>query len=259
MSAERTDRPPGRREHPLVTGRSALLEVAVHHARDVPGAVEGGADRLALVAPGEEAGLSPDLATASSVIRATDLPVRVLLRLDASLSVTGGQFVRLVGLAEKCLSLGAEGVVFGFLDADLRVDVDTCGALATALPEVPWTFHRAIDAALEPARAWRALAAMAERSPLTAVRSAGSPQGLGVGFDDLLALAQADPQVARLLMPGGGLLAEHVPWFVRAGVGQFHLGAQARPGGTYRSYVDADLVRSWRLVIDAESGRASTA
>ncbi len=238
---------------------TALLEVAVHHARDVPGAVEGGADRLALVAPGPEAALSPDLATASSVIRATDLPVRVLLRLDDSLSVTGGQFVRLVGLAEKCLSLGAEGVVFGFLDADLRVDLDTCSALATALPEVPWTFHRAVDAVLEPGRAWRDLAGLAERTPLTAVRSAGSPQGLGVGFDDLLTLAQGSPDVARLLMPGGGLLAEQVPWFLRVGVSQFHVGAQVRPGGTYRSYVDADLVRSWRLMIDAESARANTA
>jgi copper homeostasis protein len=237
----------------------AILEVAVHHARDVPGAVEGGADRLALVAPGQTTALSPDLATASSVIRATDLPVRVLLRLDESLSVTGGQFVRLVGLAEKCLSLGAEGVVFGFLDGDLRVDLDTCGALTTALPEVPWTFHRAVDAVLEPVRAWRDLARLAERTPLTAVRSGGSPQGLGVGFDDLLALAQGSPDVARLLMPGGGLLAEHVPWFLRAGVSQFHIGAQARPGGTDRSYVDADLVRSWRRLIDAESARASTA
>ena len=240
----------------------ALLEVAVHHTRDVPGAVEGGADRLALVAPGppdSEAALSPDLAMASAVIRASDLPVRVLLRLDPSFSVTGGQFVRLVGLAEKCLSLGAEGVVFGFLDADLRIDLETCGALAAALPQVPWTFHRAVDSVLEPARAWRELAGLAERSGLTAVRSAGSPQGLGVGFDDLLALAQGSPDVARLLMPGGGLLAEHVPWFARAGVSQFHLGAQARPGGTFRSYVDAELVRSWRLVVDAESGRASTA
>jgi copper homeostasis protein len=237
----------------------ALLEVAVHHARDVPGAVEGGADRLALVAPGPEADTSPDLPTASAVIRASDVPVRVLLRLDASLTVTGGQFVRLVGFAEKCLALGAEGVVFGFLDADLRVDADTCGALATALPGVPWTFHRAVDAALEPARAWQELVRLARRTDLDAVGSAGSPQGLGVGFDDLLALAQRSPDVARLLLPGGGLLAEHVPWFARAGVGQFHLDAQVRPGGTHRSYVDAGLVRSWRLVVDAEAGRASTA
>ncbi|MBS43946.1 MAG: copper homeostasis protein CutC [Nocardioides sp.] len=229
-----------------------LLEVAVHHARDVRGAVEGGADRLALVAPGEHAALSPDVPTASAVIRSSEVPVRVLLRLDESLSVTGGQFVRLVGLAKEYLELGAEGVVMGFLDADLRVDVDTCRAFADALPGVPWTFHRAVDRVLEPARAWHALVGL---PGLDAVRTAGSARGLAEGYDDLLALVRGDAAIARLAMPGGGLAPEHVPWFLRAGVRQVHLGPQARPGGSYRAYVDAGFVRSWRRMLDEESAR----
>ena len=200
--------------------------MAVHHLQDVRAAQEGGADRLALVAPGETAGLSPDVAAASAVLRAAELPVRVMLRLNDTTSTTGGEFTRLIGLAEEYLSLGAEGVVFGFLDADLEVDVETCEALARALPAVPWTFHRAIDAALDPRRAWRQVKHL---PGLTAVRSGGSPQGLAHGYDDLLALASGDPDVARLLMPAGGLLAEHVPWFARAGVTQFHVGVAGAP------------------------------
>jgi copper homeostasis protein len=229
-----------------------LLEVAVHHVQDVRGAQDGGADRLALVAPSQTAGLSPDVAAASAVLRATDLPVRVMLRLNDSTTTTGGEFTRLVGLAEEYLSLGAEGVVFGFLDADLEIDVETCEALARALPAVPWTFHRAIDSALDPRRAWRQVKHL---PGLTAVRSGGSPQGLAHGYDDLLALATADPDVARLLMPAGGLLAEHVPWFARAGVTQFHVGVQVRPGQSYTSYVDADIVRSWRTLLDSAPAR----
>ena len=53
-------------------------------------------------------------------------------------------------------------------------------------------------------------------------------------------------------MPGGGLLAEHVPWFVRAGVRQFHLGTPGRGrAASYKSYVDAGHVRSWRLLLDS--------
>lgn len=224
----------------------ALLEVSVVHDRDVVGAQEGGADRLALVAPGPTAGLSPDLSVVSSVVRAADVPVRVMLRLSDSLTTTGGEFTRLVGLAEEYVAIGAEGVVFGFLDPDLEVDVALCTELADRLTGIPWTFHRAIDAALEPRRAWRDVLGL---PGLTAVRSAGSPRGLAVGYDDLLELARSDARVARVLMPGGGLLAEQVPWFVRAGVRQFHLGAQVRPGGTYKAYVDAALVRSWRLLL----------
>jgi len=231
----------------------ALLEVEVLHAQDVAGAQEGGADRLALLTPDESAGLSPELAAASAVLRVTDLPVRVMLRLNDSYTTTGGEFTRLVGLAEEYVGLGAEGVVFGFLDPDLEVDVETCEALAQSLPGVPWTFHRAIDATLDPSRSWRRVV----RLPgLTAVRSGGSPQGLTHGYDDLLALASADADVARLLMPAGGLLAEHVPWFLRAGVTQFQVGAQVRPGASYKSYVDADFVRSWRRLLEPGAGAA---
>lgn len=232
---------------------TGLLEVAVEQARDVPGALRGGADRLSLAVGGVDGGRSPDLAAASAVLRDSDVPVRVLLRLNDSFTTTGGEFTRLVGLAEEYLALGAEGVVLGFLDADLDVDVDTCAALAEALPGVPWTFHQAIDATLDPRRSWRRVRAL---PGVTAVASGGSPQGLAHGYDDLLALAESDPGIAGLLMPAGGLVAEQVPWFARAGVRQFQVGGQVRPGGSSRAYVEAGLVRSWRLLLDSAVGRA---
>ena len=122
-----------------------------------------------------------------------------------------------------------------------------CGYLAAQLPNVPWTFSRAIDDTLDLRRSWRRLDGLPD---LVAVCSAGSPRGLEAGYDELLALATADPAVARTLMPGGGLVAEQVPWFVRAGVRQFHLDRQVRPGASYKAYVDAGHVRSWRLLLD---------
>lgn len=229
-----------------------LLEVTVTQVRDVPPAVEGGADRLVLVAPGEHAALSPPPAEVSAVVREAEVPVRVMLRLSDGVSTTGGEFTRLVALAEEYVELGAEGLAYGFLTADNAVDADTCRALAERLHErlgrtVPWTFHRVFDDTLEVRRAWRAVAGL---PGLDSVRTAGSPRGLGAGYEELLALVEADPAVARLAMPGGGLLAEQVPWFVRAGVDKFHLGPQVRPGGSYKAYVDAGHMRSWRLLAD---------
>ncbi len=221
-----------------------LLEVWVAHERDVSGAVEGGAERLHVTGPGE---LSPEIATVSAVCRETGVPVFVLLRLNDSWTTTGGELTRLVGLAEDYLSVGASGVSFGFLDADLEIDAEVCTHLATSLPNVPWTFHRAVDDALDPRRAWRRLLAL---PGLVNVRSAGSPRGMGEGYDDLLATAESDPAIARLLMPGGGLLAEQVPWLVRAGIRALHVGVQVRPGGSSKAYVDAGLTRSWRLLLD---------
>lgn len=225
---------------------SPLLEVAVHRVDDVAGAVEGGADRLMLDVDGR----SPEVPTAAAVLRAATtagIDTRVLLRLDDTFTTTGAGLTRLVGLAQEYVALGAEGVSLGFLDDDLEVDVATTTALAESLPGVPWTFHRAIDATLDLGRSWRRVL---DLPGLTAVASAGSPQGLAHGYDDLLALATRYPDVARLLLPTGGLAAEQVPWLVRAGVRQFRVGSQVRPGGSARAFVDAGLVRSWRLLLD---------
>lgn len=227
--------------------RGALLEVVVLHERDVSGADEGGADRLFVVADIEAGGLSPEPAVVSRICKETEVPARVMLRLNDGLTTTGGELSRLVGLGEDFLSVGAEGLSFGFLDTDLEVDVDVCGYLADKLPGVPWTFHRAIDSALDTSRAWRQVRHL---PCLDAVLSAGSVRGLDVGFDELTDRAAADPEVARLLMAGGGLRAEHVPWFVRAGVRQFHVGSTVRPSGSWRAYVDPGHVRAWRMLVD---------
>lgn len=218
------------------------------HPRDVPGADEGGADRLFVVAGVEAGGLSPEPAVVSAICKDTEVPVRVMLRLNDGLSTTGGELSRLVGLGEDYLSVGAEGVSFGFLTGDLEIDVDVCSYLADRLPQVPWTFHRAVDSALSTDRAWRQLAGL---PGLDAVLSAGSPRGLASGCDDLVDRASANPGIARLLMAGGGLRGEHVPWLSRAGVRMFHVGSTVRPGGSWtKSYVDPAHVRSWRMLLD---------
>ena len=225
-----------------------LLEVAVLHPRDVSGADEGGADRMLCLDRRTPEGTSPEPGLVSSICRETELPVRVLLRLNDSRTTTGGELTRLVGLAESYLNVGAEGVAFGFLDEDTLVDVEVCGYLADQLAGVPWTFTRVIDDSLETDRAWRQVVTL---PGLDAVHSAGSPRGLSVGFDDLVDRAGADPGLAALVMAGGGLQPEHVPWLVRAGVRQFHVASSVRPGGSWdKAYVDPGHVRAWRMLLD---------
>jgi copper homeostasis protein len=230
---------------PHTTG--PLLEVLVLHPRDVPGAHDGGADRLLVVGDPGCGGRSPEPAQVSAVCKETDLPVRALLRLGDSYTTSGAEISRLAGLAADYLGSGAEGLAFGFLDADLNVDVEACRRLAELAGPVPWTFHRAIDASLETDRAWRSMRGLPH---LDAVLSAGSVRGLEAGCDELTDRAAADPLVARLLMAGGGLRGEHVPWLVRAGVRQFHVATSVRPGASWRAHVDSGHVRAWRMLLD---------
>lgn len=82
--------------------------------------------------------------------------------------------------------------------------------------------------------------------------TAGSARDVEHGLNDLLARAKGDPWAASVIVAGGGLHPDHVPWLARAGVRAFHIGSPARPGGSYKAYVDPDLVRSWRTLIDDE-------
>lgn len=231
--------------------QAARLAVAIARAADVPGAQEGGADLLHLAGPD---GLSPAPVTVSEVCRGSDVPVRVLLRLSEGYATTGGELVRLAGLAESYLAAGASGLLFGFLDADLEIDRAVCTELAERLPGVPWTFDRAFDAALMADRAWRQAAALPR---CDTVVSAGSPRGVEAGAADLVTRASGDPAVARLLMAGGRMAAEQVPWLARAGVRRFLVGTSTRPGRSDKAYVDAKLVRSWRLLVDDAVDRAT--
>jgi copper homeostasis protein len=246
MSIVSTDQAPGHTSGPL-------LEVVVLHPRDVAGAHDGGADRIFVVDDLPSGGLSAEPSVVSAVCKETDLPVRAMLRLNDTFTTTGGELARLVGLGEDYLAVGAEGVSFGFLTPDLTVDVEVCTHLAEALGG-PWTFHRAIDASLETSLAWRQVRGL---PGLDAVLSAGSSRGMAAGHDELTDRAVGDPAVADLLMAGGGLRGEHVPWLVRAGVHQFHVASTARPGGSWKAHVDAAHVRSWRMLLDDASDRAA--
>jgi copper homeostasis protein len=196
--------------------------------------------------------MSCETATVSRVTRSTGLPVRVMLRLREDFSTTGGELARLVGLAGDYLAAGAEGVVFGFLNHDLDIDIPVCEAIVDALDGAPWTFHRAIDSCLDHDRAWRHLRQL---EGLDAVLTAGSSLGVAHGLDDLTRRA-SDPAAVELLMAGGGLEPEHVPWLVRAGVRAFHVGSSVRPDRSWdRAYVDTAYVRSWRLLLDDHTAR----
>jgi copper homeostasis protein len=231
-----------------------ILEVVVLHPRDAEAATAGEADRLVVLAAPELGGRSPEPAAVSAVLRETDLPVRVVLRLDEGLGTTGPELTRLVGLAHDYLTLGAAGVSFGFLDRDLEIDRATCATLAQELSGTPWTFHRGFDAALDAGLAWRQVRGL---PGLDAVTSAGSTRGFAAGADELLRRCTADPEVARLLLAAGGLTTEQVPWLIRAGVRQFGLGEEARPDGSWtKAYVAADYVRAWRMLLDDAHHRA---
>lgn len=230
----------------------SVLEVIALHAADAERAEAGGADRVELLGTMDDDGLSPEPRMVDKVRRATSIQIRPMVRLRAGFGTDGGEATRLKGLIRAYRDAGADGIVLGFLNGRNTVDLEVLGELVGD-GDVPWTFHRAIDHCLDVDRAWRDI----EPLPgLTQVLTAGSARGVEHGLDDLVRRATSSPEAARLIMAGGGLAPEHVPWLTRAGVRAFHIGSPARPGRSFKAYVDADLVASWRDLIDDEVAHA---
>jgi copper homeostasis protein len=237
---------------PSAGSGAPLLEVVVLHAADAERAEAGGADRVQVVGSLEHQGLSPEPALVGQVRRATSLPVRALLRLREGYGTDGGEATRLQGLVSSYRAVGADGMVLGFLNAHTEVDVPVVREIIGPEPDFGWTFDRAVDSCISTDRAWREL----PRLPgLDQVLTAGSARGVTEGLDDLVARAEADEKARTLIMAGGDLLPEHVPWLARAGIRAFSISLAARPLGSTKAYLDADLVRTWRTLIDDAVGR----
>lgn len=234
---------------------TGLLEVIALHAADAERAQQGGADRLEIVGSMDHDGLSPEPALVGQIARATSLPLRVMVRLRDGFSTDGGEMIRLKALATSYLEVGAEGLVLGFLNGHTEIDEPVITELLGDL-DCPWTFHRAVDSCISAERAWRELRYLPR---LDQVLTAGSARGVPDGLDDLLGRAADDEFARKVIMAGGGLQAEHVPWLANAGVRSFHIGSSARPLGSWKAYIDAELVRSWRVLIDDAVARAERA
>ena len=225
--------------------RSSTSSYSMHGTPEP--AAAGGADRLLLSSDPEDGHYSPEPAVVSAVVRESDLPVWVTLRTRED------HFGRLVNLGASFVELGARGLAFGFLDRDLEIDRASCAEMCTELGGVPWLFH-GFDMALDVDRAWRDVIGL---PGLESVVSAGSTRGLAHGADDLIMRAQKDPRVAELVTAGGGLTPDLVPWLSRAGVRRFAIGSSARAGSSWtRALVDAERVRTWRMLVDDALSRA---
>ncbi|MBB4687957.1 copper homeostasis protein CutC [Amycolatopsis jiangsuensis] len=223
-----------------MSSTTALLEVIALSAEDAERAQEGGADRLELVADMASDGLTPSVETVRAVLAATDLPVRVMLRAENSFAA--GDIDALRAIVAGLLDAGAREFVFGFLTEDSEVDVDACRVLLKEIDGQPWTFHRAIDRALDPLAACGVLAELG----CDTVLAAGHPNGVGSGLPVLQQLARraAGPE----LLVGGGLRAQQVHLLRAGGVRGFHVGGAVRPDG-WEAPVDAAAVREWAELV----------
>lgn len=189
-----------------MTARRILLEVAVETAADAEVAARAGADRLELCAALDAGGLTPTAATFKAVRAAVTLPVAVMIRpRPGDFVYSPDELARMLDDARRFADLGADGVVFGVLTWDGRVDTDALAELVRAAARRETVFHRAFDHVKETDGA---LADLFEHGVTRVLTSGPHPTAAeGIPF-----LKRLNEQAAGKLtvMPGGGIRSANV-------------------------------------------------
>jgi copper homeostasis protein len=208
---------------------SVLVEACVDSVASAVAAERGGAKRLELCDNLGDGGTTPSAGMISAVKAAVKIPVFAIIR------PRGGDFVYSdVELAvmrldiEAARMLGIEGVVFGVLTKDAKVDVGHTRALMDAAAGLPVTFHRAFDHARDLPQALEALMTLGVARVLT---SGGAPTALeGVATIGAL-VKRANGAIA--VMAGGSVREENVQEVVqRSGVTEVHVRGTRVVSGT---------------------------
>lgn len=181
-----------------------LVEAAVETLDSALAAERAGADRIELCDNLSDGGTTPGAGLIRSVARHTRLPVFVLIRPRAGDFVySDNEFDRMIHDIELTKRKGIAGIVTGVLTSDGRVDLERTRTLIKAAAELPVTFHRAIDSAVDlPAALEAAIEGGARR-----VLTSGGAATAADGVDLISALAQQARE--RITIVAGGGIREH--------------------------------------------------
>lgn len=243
------------------------LEICVDTLASVAVCAAAGVDRIELCAGLVEGGTTPSLGFLRAARKVFPGRIMAMLRPRAGdFHYSAGEFALLLDELDLFRREGADGVVFGILEPDGRIDAARSAELVARAAGLDLTFHRAFDVTPDLSASLETLIALGVPRVLT---SGGRPDV----FQGAEALAALQRQAAGriTILPGGGVKPERVTELVRAtGVTEIHLsarvyepspmryrrpdipmGATTVPGEYERKTASAEMIRAARDALAA--------
>lgn len=224
-----------------------LLEIIVTSAEEAIEAEAGGADRLELVRSLEEGGLTPRGEVVEQVVNAVAIPVRVMLRENASMSIRDEtKLASLRSLAREIGQLRIDGFVLGFVRGGM-VDCEQLREILREAPRLRATFHRAFEHVTEPARAIAQLKAIGQIDRILTSGGEGSWQQRRARLIEWQAIAA--PQIQLLV--GIGVCASAVSELKNElTLVELHVGRAARVPQTTSGKVSRERISSLKRALE---------
>lgn len=204
------------------TSYSKLLEVACFNLDSCLLAQKAGADRIEFCADYSVGGLTPNIADIIKAKEALNIPVHVIIR------PRGGDFVYNEGELTQikqdilfCKAHEINGVVFGALTPDHKIDTEVNKVLVDLAGEMSTTFHRAIDECGNIEEAMNDLIGLGFKRVLTSGRKANASEGR-----QQLKQLQEEFGEKIIVIPGGGIRSTNIEQLIsETGCFEFHSAA----------------------------------
>lgn len=185
---------------------SPLLEICVDSLASARAAQAGGADRIELCSGLSLGGLSPSLGLIQTVRAAVDIPIYALIRPRAGdFCYSADEVAPMCADIQAARAAGVDGLVIGALTPTGQLDLAVLARLQAVAGELPLTFHRAFDVAVDPLDTVRRLAALGFSTLLTSGQASSAWQGRHLIRD-----LQAQVGDTLGIMAGAGVKADHV-------------------------------------------------
>jgi copper homeostasis protein len=198
------------------------FEICVDSTAGVRAAREAGADRVELCANLVEGGTTPSLGAIKAAHAVGDVRLHVMIRpRGGDFLYDNDEFAQMEADIVAAGEAGADGVVFGLLLADGRIDKERTAKLMSAARPMAVTFHRAFDLAADAQAALDTLIELGAERVLTSGQEETALRGLPLISE---MIHRADGRI--IVMPGGGINAGNARLIVRqSGCREIHFAA----------------------------------
>lgn len=181
--------------------KNYLLEVCCGSVEDVLQAQKGGADRVELNSCLFHGGLTPSIGELIAAKHLSNLPVMAMVRpRQGGFLYTDAEYRTALADAEQLLAHGADGLVFGFLNADGSLDARRTRELVSLAGDKQKVFHRAIDVVGD----WKATLGALIDLGVTRVLTSGQAPDAWYGAEVIRQMIDF-AQGAIEILPGGGV------------------------------------------------------
>ena len=199
------------------------FEICANSVASCIAAQEGGADRVELCAGIPEGGTTPSYGMIKSARESINIALNVIIR------PRGGDFLyskeelkEMLYDIQTARKLGADGLVFGCLTPEGKVDIEAMKPLMEAAGDTPVTFHRAFDHSSDPMQALEDIISLGCAKILTSGCRPTALEGA-----DLLSQLVETAGDRIIIMPGCGVKETNIAEIARlSGAREFHFSAR---------------------------------